>query len=218
MDLTNFINSLDLTWMAIWPPIINMIAALFLLLIGLLIARGLGNLTTMVLKVIQLDKGAEQVGFKTILEKGGLKKSASELVGSFIYWVIAFLVIFGVTGAFGLPIGLALLRFFAYMGIVLLAALILGVGVFMAGVISGIVKIIMANLGIEASGIVSRVIFYVIIIFAFLGALAELGFSPDWTPHIGIILGMPALAIAIAFGLGCKDMAADFLSRLFKGK
>ena len=183
MDLTVFINSLDLTWMAIWPPIVNMIAALFILLIGLLVARGLGNLATMVLKAIQVDKGAEQVGFKKLLEKGGLKKSASELVGDFVYWVIVFLVVFGVAGALGLPIGLALLRFFAYMGIVLLAALILGLGVFMAGVISGIVRIVMANLGIEASGIVSRAIYYVIIIFAFLGALAELGFIGAGTHH-----------------------------------
>ena len=125
----------------------------------------------------------------------------------------------GVLGAFGLPVEVALGKIFSYVGVVFLAALVLGVGVFLAGLISTIVRVIMANLGLEGARTVSRVIYYIVIVFIFLAALAELGFDPNsLTPHIGVILGMPALAAAIAFGLGCKDMAADFLHNLFKGK
>jgi hypothetical protein len=175
-------------------------------------------LTVFGLKAVRLDKGAEQIGFHSLLEKANMKKTASDLVGSLVYWVVALMALIGVAEMFGLPVEPALLYVFSYMGIVLLAALILGIGVFLAGLISAIVRLIMANLGLEGEKLLPRVIYYIIIIFVFLAALAELGFAPDWTPHIGIILGMPALAAAIAFGLGCKDMAADFLSNLFKGK
>jgi hypothetical protein len=32
------------------------------------------------------------------------------------------------------------------------------------------------------------------------------------------VVGAVGLGAAIAFGLGCKDMASDFLFNLFKGK
>jgi hypothetical protein len=105
------------------------------------------------------------------------------------------------------------------MGVVFLAALILGVGVFLAGLIAALVRLVMANLGVEGAVTVSRVIYYIVIIFTFLAALAELGISPEvFAPQIGVIIGAFGLAAAIAFGLGCKDMAADFLHNLFKGK
>jgi hypothetical protein len=118
----------------------------------------------------------------------------------------------------GLPIEEINNKIFIYTGIVFLAALELGLGIFLAGLLSSVIRTVMANLEMEAARPVSRIIYYIVIIFSFLIAIGELGFKPDWTPHIGIILGAPALAAAIAFGLGCKDMAADFLHNLFKGK
>jgi hypothetical protein len=219
MGFASLLYSLAKSFSIILPLIANLILALFLLLIGLLIARGLGSLTTFILKAIQLDRGAEQIGFNSLLEKGNIKKTVSELLGSLIFWLVALVVVIGVIAAFGLQVGPALTKVFAYMGIVFLAAFILGVGLLLAGLISGIVRVILVNLGLEGAKTVSRVIYYIIIVFAFLAALAELGISTDvFVPQIGVIIGAFGLAAAIAFGLGCKDMAADFLHNLFKGK
>jgi hypothetical protein len=213
------LNSLSASASNILPLVLNLILALFLLLVGLLVARGLGLLATVVFKAIKLDSGAQQIGFNSILQKGDVKKATSELLGDLVYWVVAFIVVIGVAGVFGLPVAAALQKVFAYMGIVFLAAFILGVGLFLASLVSGIVRIIMINFGLEGAKTASRVIYYIVIIFAFLAALAELGISNDvFIPQIGVIIGAFGLAAAIAFGLGCKDMAADFLHNLFKGK
>jgi hypothetical protein len=217
--METLLDSLNLAWSNISFLVINLIAALFLLLVGLLIAKGLGQLTNFLLKSLQLNKLSKQVGFDQILEKGNIKKSASELAGDLVYWVIALVVILGVLGAFGLPIEPAMSRVFAYMSTIFLAALILAIGVFLAGFIAAITRTIMANAGFEGAKIVSRIIYYIVIIFAFLTALSELGVSLDvFIPHIGVIVGAFGLAAAIAFGLGCKDMAADFLHNLIRGK
>lgn len=219
MNIDGLFGSLGSSWSNILPMLINLLAALLLLLIGLLVARGLGTLTTMVLKTLKLDNLSQQIGFNSLLEKGNVKKSASDLLGDLIYWFVAFVVVVGVAGVFGLPVETALLKVFAYMGIVFLASLILGIGLFLAGLVSGIVRFVMANFGIEGSATASRLIYYIVIIFAFLAALSELGISTDvFIPQIGVIIGAFGLAAAIAFGLGCKDMAADFLHNLFKGK
>jgi hypothetical protein len=219
INLEGLLNSLRASWSGIFPIIVNLLAALLLLLIGLLIARGLGFLATLLLRILKLDSLSEQTGFDSILQKGDIKKKTSELVGDLLYWIVAFVVIIGVAGLFGLPVERALSYVFAYMGIVFLASLILGVGMFLAGLIAGIVRIVMANFGLEGAKTASRVVYYIVIIFAFLAALSELGLQPQsFAPHLGVIIGAPALAAAIAFGLGCKDMAADFLHNLFKGK
>jgi hypothetical protein len=213
------LSSFDSAWSQISPLVLNLILALFLLLVGVLIARGLGYLTTLVLKTIQLDKGAKQIGFDALLDKGGLKKSISELLGDMVYWVLVLVVVIGVLRGVGLAVEPVLTKIFSYVGIIFLAALILGIGLFLASLISGIVRVILVNLGLEGAKITSRVVYYIVIVFAFLTALAELGLQSEaFVPHLGVIIGAPALAAAIAFGLGCKDMAADFLHNLFKGK
>ncbi len=213
------LNSLNASLLDLLPLVVNLIVALLFILVGILIARGLGNLTTLVLKTIQLDVLAKKTGFAGALEKGDIKKSTSELLGSLVYWVVALVVLMGVAAYYSLPVQRAFLSIFAYMGVVILAALILGIGVLLASLISGITKAVMANLGLEGSKTVSRLVYYIVIIFTFLAALSELGISMDvFIPQIGVIIGAVGLAAAIAFGLGCKDMAADFLHNLFKGR
>ncbi len=213
------LNSLNASLFDLLPLVVNLIVALLFILIGILIARGLGNLTTLVLKTIQLDILAEKTGFAGALEKGEIKKTTSELLGSLVYWVVVLVALMGVAAYYSLPVQRAFLSIFAYMGVVILAALILGIGVLLASLISGITKAVMANLGLEGAKTVSRLIYYIVIIFTFLAALSELGISMDvFIPQIGVIIGAVGLAAAIAFGLGCKDMAADFLHNLFKGR
>ncbi|MBI5399999.1 hypothetical protein HZB07_05260 [Candidatus Saganbacteria bacterium] len=203
-------------WTMLNPLTNKLLLSIALLLAGWLIARILEKAIVSFLQLIWLDKLANWLGWETFALKGGVKQKISELIGSLAYWLIALLVVIGVAEIAGLPVAVVLPTLFAYMGVVFLAALILALGVFLAGLLSGFISLVMANLGLEGARTVSRVIYYIIIVFSFLAALSQLGFNPDWTPHIGIILGAPALAVAIAFGLGCKDMAADFIHNLFR--
>lgn len=219
MDPVLVKSSLDLAWFQISPLVINLLSALLLILIGCLAAKGLGMLTTLVFKTLQIDKGADKLGLHKILEKGEIKRSVSDLLGDMVYWLTVFVVIAGVAGIFGLAVAPMLSRVFTYMGAVLLAAILLGLGLFLATLISGIVRLVTVNLGLQGAKTASRLMYYIVIIFTFIIVLAELGINPEvFVPQIGVIIGAFGLAAAIAFGLGCKDMAADFLSNLFRGK
>lgn len=219
MDMVSLVSSLNSAWLAISPLILNLLVALLLLLIGFLAAKGLGYLTTFILKLIQFDKGSKRIGLSALLEKGELKKTAADLLGDLVYWIIIFVTVISVAKIFGLPIEIALSHVFAYLGLVVLAALVLGIGLFLASLLAGMIKLIALNFGIEGGRTLARVVYYVVVIFTFLAALAQLGIKPEvFVPQIGVIIGAVGLAAAIAFGLGCKDMAADFLHNLFKGK
>jgi len=203
----------------IWSPILNLLLALFILLIGFLVARALGLLITNLLKIVRLDEGLKNIGFHNLLEKGEVKKTPAELVGDLIYWAFIFITVIGLAYYFGLPIDLALTHVFSYLGLVFLAAIVLGMGLFLASLLAGVVKLVALVLGIDGARPLARVIYYLVIIFAFLTALAQLGVKVEVIGEkLDVIVGAIGLAAAIAFGLGCKDMAADFLHNLFKGK
>jgi hypothetical protein len=219
MDLNSVTSSVNVSWSMISPLVSNLLQVLILLLIGFLVAKGVGAAITYLAKLILLDKGAELIGFKNLLEKGEIKRTAAELLGDLIYWSIIFTTVIGVAELFKLPIGPAMNRVFTFLGLILVAAIVLGVGVFLASFISSIVRLVATNFGIEGARTISRVIYYIVIVFAFLAALAQLGIGSEvFIPQIGVIIGAFGLAAAIAFGLGCKDMAADFLYNMFKGK
>jgi hypothetical protein len=219
MQLENLTGSVNLSWGIISPLMIKIVLGLLLIFIGVLIARGLGSIATSLLKIIKFDKGAKQLGLDQILEKGDVKRTLSELIGDLIYWLLVFVSIFAIADIFGLPADATLAKLFSYIAIVFTAALIIGVGLFLASLVSGIVRVIMVNIGLEGAKTASRIIYYIVIVVAFMGALEALGISSSvFVPQIGVIIGAFGLAAAIAFGLGCKDMAADFLFNLFKGK
>lgn len=206
-------------WSQIYTVVANIIIALLCILIGYLIAKGLGLAVTYILKAIQLDKAAKAVKFNTLLEKAEIKKGSAELLGDIVYWLILFVTIVGVANLVGLKVEPVVTKLFIYLGLALLTALVLGLGLFFASLLSGIVRVILLNLGVEGGKSLSRFIYYLVVLFTFLAALSQLGLRPSSIiGKLDIILGAPALAAAIAFGLGCKDMAADFLHNIFKGK
>lgn len=219
MAANPLLASLNSAWLQIFPVVLNLVIALVLILLGYLIARGLAFCVTYILKLIRLDKGAKIIKFNTLLDKGEIKKSLSELLGDVVYWTLLFITIMVVAQVIGLKIEPALMKVFAYLGLAFVVAVILGVGLFFASLMAGIIKAVLLNFGVEGGKSLARFIYYLVVLFTFLAALTQLGLKPSsLLGKLDILLGAPALAAAIAFGLGCKDMAADFLYGIFKGK
>ena len=219
MTIESFLSSVNLIFNKILFPLLNLFSALLILLVVLLAARFLRNLVALSLKAIQLDIALEKLKFNKLLEKADIKKTASELFGELVYWMVIFVVVLGLAAMVGIPIESALDRLMSFTGIILLAAITLSLGSFLAILIAHLVFLIGSNLGFAGSKTISRLIQYATVIFAFLLALEQLGIGPALlVPSIGVIIGAVGLAVAIAFGLGCKDIMADFVSNLIKGK
>jgi len=201
------------------PPLLNLILALLVLLIGLIIARFLRSVVLTGLKTIQFDTALKEIKFNTILEKAEIKKSSAELLADFVYWLTIFMLVMGLAASLKLPVDAALDRIISYIGIIFLAALTLSLGTFLAILIGALVYLVAANLGLAGAKPISKLIQYATVIFAFLLALEQLGIGPSLLqPSLGVIIGAVGLGAAIAFGLGCKDIMADFVSNLIRGK
>jgi hypothetical protein len=88
---------------------------------------------------------------------------------------------------------------------------------FLASFVSGIVRTAAGNANLPKPQVFAGVSRWAIIIFAVTIALEQLGIAPLLvTGTFNIILGGIVLALALAFGLGGKDVAAKYLEGLKK--
>jgi len=219
VTLESFWASIILVSSKISIPLSSFLLALILLLIGLVLARFLKNIIGLGLKAVQFDGYLEKINFNKLLEKAEIKKTGSDLLSELVYWLVIFVVVMGLAAQASIPVEAALERIISFTGIVILAAITLSLGTFLAILVSNIIYFISVNLGLAGAKTISRVIQYAAVIFAFLLALEQLGIGPALlVPSIGVIIGAVGLAVAIAFGLGCKDIMADFVSNLIRGK
>ena len=203
--------------LTISPLLLNLLSALVLLLVGLLIAKGLQWLVVTVFGALQLNKGSKQIGFTEFLTKGGLKKGPTELLGDLVYWLTIFVAVTAIANVLGLASAKTLLGgLLAYLPAVFSAAYVLGVGVFVALLLSAVVLVIANNIGLTNAHVLANVAQYAIIVFAALAALGQLGVPLEWiTTSVTVVVGAVGLAFALAFGLGAKDRAANFIDKFF---
>ncbi len=220
MSIQALLNSITDVSTVITPLLSNLVISLVLLLVAVLIAKALQIAVSYILKAIMLDKGLQAVGFTPFLTKGEIKKSPSELLADLVYWLVIFIFVTAVVMVFGPSNSKDLLNMIlTYSVSVIAAVFILGLSVFLSVVIAGLVVLIANNLGLSNAKTLAKIAQYGVNVFGFLKALEIMGISSAIiVASFSVIVGAVGLAFAIAFGLGCKDIAADFVTGLFKGK
>lgn len=193
--------------------LVNVLLVIIILIIGWIIARLIKAVVIKTLKAIKMDKLADRIELSNLLEKGGITHSFSELIGIICYW-LALLVAFVVAiNAAGLTIAADLLnKVILYIPNVIAAMFILILGMFIATLLKNIVQTAANNAGIPQGNLLSRVVEAIIVVFAVIVALEQLQIGIRITElTISIILGSLGLAFALAFGLGCRDIAAKYV-------
>ena len=203
--------------------VVGVLLFLFLLIVGWLISKFVIKIViTRVLRLLKLDELSKRIEFDTILAKGGISLSLSELVGVICYWLALLITFVVALNAVGLTIAADLLqKIVLFIPNIVAAIFILIAGMFVAVILKNIVKTASNNAGISQGNLLTKITEVVIMVFAISMALEQLQIGTRIIElTISIILGAFGLSFALAFGLGCKDMAAksltEFLNRLKK--
>ena len=196
--------------------LINVLLVVIILIIGWMISKLIRTLVTRVLKAVRLDSLSERIELDKLLVKGGIPYSLSEIVGVVCYW-LALLVTFVVAiNAIGLTVAAALLnQIVLYIPNVIAAIFILIFGMFAATLMKNVIQTAAANAGIAQANLLGKVVEVIIVVFAITIVLQQLNIGARIIElAISIVLGSIGLAAALAFGMGCKDIAARHLSDL----
>lgn len=210
------VGSLQNLWWGVVNYLPNLIGALVVLIIGLIVAAGLGALVEKILEAVRLDTFLEKIGLNPIFERAGMRIRAAYFFGKLVYWfiIIAFLV--AITDSLQLyALSAFLSSVLNYLPNVIAAVLIMLAALILAHFLRKLVTASVMSAKLHSGPFLGTVTYWAIAVFGFLTALTQLNIAAQIIQTIitGFI-AMLALAGGLAFGLGGKDYANHLLNRL----
>jgi hypothetical protein len=169
-----------------------------------------------ILKLIKFDKLSENAGASQLLSKAALP-SPTELLSRFVFWVTWLGVILlgvNVLGIFGLQEQVA--RFFLFLPRLFVAMFIMFIGLLAASFFSRAALLAAVNANVPSPRVLSMALRSIIIIFVLSIVFEELGLAEQtMLVAFGIAFGALMLGLAIAFGIGGRELAQRFLEEKF---
>ena len=197
----------------------NMVISILILISGFITAWIIRVVLGRISRLFKVEKFLNNTGIAKHLEKSGIKKSPIKVLRQLLYWTIVFIFIIIALIFLKVPAMENFLeRFFLYLPNIFIAVLLLIIGYLVANFVGRIVLITQINAGVKYAANLSKAVKFVIIIFAFAMAIEQLGIGRETVLiAFSITFGGIVLALAIALGLGGKEIAQDFLEKKFKG-
>lgn len=196
----------------------NLFASILLLIIGIFLAAIIRIIFQKFFKTIKLDKFLERSGIVEALSRSGIKESLSVLISKIIGWIIILTFLIVSMQNLRIPTVEQLLeKFFLYIPNMFIAAFILIIGYLLSNFFRRAVLIASVNAGIRYSGLLSKFVKFTVFILSCTMALEQLGIGRETIIiAFAITFGGVILALAIACGLGGKDIAREYLEKKMK--
>ncbi len=208
VDMANSLNQGFDRFFAFLP---NLLGFLVILIVGYFIAKAVKGILTKLLQKAGLDKALHSGQTGQYVEKVSPGASPSRLVGSIGFWTIFLFVLTAAIGALKIPAVTAFMTSVPnYLPKAIVAVLIFVVGGAIAGAVGGLVAKAMGDTPTgKVVGAVAPTLIMGITVFM---VLDQLEIAPQIVQiTYTALIGGTALALALAFGLGGRDVAGRLL-------
>lgn len=206
-----FLSSLHAFWGQIALFLPKLLAALMLLLVGFLLARLLRAGVKRGLEALGFGRMAEKSGLEALVKQAGVDLSLAGIIAGTVYWLVLLVVAVSAANSLGLEsvAGLAN-KVILYLPNVVVAILVLVFGTLFARVVNRLVFAWLNGAKFPGALGVSTGVEYAVQIFALFLALEQLDIGTTLlTVAFAIVFGGLVFAMALAFGLGGRDWAAE---------
>ncbi|WP_122678435.1 mechanosensitive ion channel family protein [Pseudomonas viridiflava] len=221
MELNLWTQSLLAAMTALWTKVANFIPNLFgalvVVALGFAVAKLLDALLSKLLAKLGLDRLVGGTGLTKIMGRAGVKVPISTLIGRIVYWFVLLIFLVSAAESLGLQRVSATLDMLAlYLPKVFGAALVLLVGVLLAQLVNGLVRGAAEGVGIDYSAGLGRIAQGLVIIISISVAISQLEVKTDLLNHVIVIaLLTVGLAVALALGLGSREIAGQIIAGIY---
>jgi hypothetical protein len=170
-------------------PVVNMLnkiaefipyllGAILILLIGWIVANLLSGLVRKGLDSIKFNDISMKIGLSDLLYKGGVTLSPSALIGAVVYWALMIVTLAITVDAIGLKVAAQLLeRVSGYIPNVASAIFVMIVGMFLANLVSGVVRATAAKADLPRVEFMAGIARAAILVFTTVIVLEELNIA-----------------------------------------
>jgi flagellar biosynthesis protein FliQ len=189
--------------------------ALLVILVGWLLAKAARFAIVRGLRAVNFHVVTQRAGLDGFLHDGGIRADTTEIMGLVVYWLVilgALVVGFNTLGLIYVTDVLG--RVILFVPKVLVALLVLAFGAYFARFIGNAITAYCKNVHMQDAELLGRLAQYAIVTFVVLIALDQVNIGGDIVRQsFLIILAGAVFALALAFGLGGKEWAAELLER-----
>ena len=205
----DFFDRLQQSFAQLGVFIPSLFGSLVILFAGYLLAKLVEKGTARLLRRVRLNDMLERGGVMQAVERSGTHLNPARVIANLLFWFVMFAVMLVAANAIGFQsLANVFSELVSYIPSVIAAIVIVIVGIVLGGFVGGI---IMASAGgLHGGPTLARVGRIGIIVIAVFMALQELGIATDIvTTAFAILFGAVALALALSFGLGNRDLAGE---------
>ena len=198
----------------------RLLLAMAVLIAGWLLAKLLRFVVARGLRAINFHVLTERAGMDGFLRNGGIRADTAEILALLCYWlVILAALIVGFNGLGLVYVTDLLAKVVLFVPKLMVALLILAFGGYFARFIGNAVCAYCKNVKVQDADLLGRLAQYAILTFVVLIALDQVNVGGDIIRQTFlIVLAGVVFALALAFGLGGKDWAAQILERFWPRK
>jgi flagellar biosynthesis protein FliQ len=193
----------------------RLLLALLILIAGWLVAKAVRFAIVRGLRAANFHVVTERAGLDGFLRDGGIESDTTEILGVLVYWLVILGALVVGFNTLGLSYVTDLLgRVILFVPKVMVALLILAFGAYFARFIGSAITAYCRNIHIQDADLLGKLAQYAIVTFVVLIALDQVNIGGDIVRQsFLIVLAGLVFALALAFGLGGRDWAAELLER-----
>jgi len=193
----------------------NLLTSLILLVFGFLLGVFVKWVFNRIFKAVNLDGLSQKLGMRDALSRSGFKEPLSLIVSRILKWLTIITFIIVAMQNLSIPTVEHLVeRMFLYLPNIFIAALILILGYILGNFFGRAAIIASVNAGMASAGLIGKAVKFTVFLLSCTMALEQLGIGKDTIViAFAIVFGGIVFSFSIAFGLGGKDIAGDFLRK-----
>jgi hypothetical protein len=191
----------------------KLIAFVFILIVGWIVASLIGGALTGVLRRIEFERVAERTGLRGFVRQMGMRMTASQLIGDLAKWLVRLVTLVVAFDALGLPaVSQALQSLLLWLPNLVVALVVLVLGGLAATALSRLVRGATSEAGFANPELLASITTAAVWAFAILIAVNQIGVAANVVNILFTgIVAATALAFGLSFGLGGRDVANRIL-------
>ena len=193
----------------------RVLIAILIIVLGWILAKAVRFAIVRGLRAVNFNVLTERAGMDSFLRDGGIRADTTQILGLLFYWLVVLASLVIGFNLLGLEYITDLLgRVLWFLPKVMVALLILAFGAYFARFIGNAVVAYCRNVHLQDADVLGRIAQYAILAFVVLIALDQVNVGGEIVRQTFlIVLAGIVFALALAFGLGGREWAAEMLER-----
>ncbi len=192
----------------------RILTTIIILVVGWFVSKVIQRIVQRLAERFGLNQAIEKTGLADGLSQAQIKQTPADMLGLFVFWLIFLNFLLMGFESLGLSAAVAQLQaIIAYLPRLLSAIFVFIIGALLAQFIGRLTQAGVASMGVEFHQIIGQAIRAVLMVVTAIVAVEQLGLDVTVLTNIFTnLIAIIAAGLALAFGLGGRDVAKNVLA------